>query len=232
MEQLMQQLAGWVETNLWLAFVGAFLGGLLTATNPCVLAAAPLAIAYVGGYSAEQPRILRHSFILSLLIVLGLATTFTIMGVAAALTGQYLGAIGLKWRYVVSAVCILMGLHLLGVFSFSIPGVHKLQINPRGYPGAFLFGVLFGLISTPCAVPILAVILTLIAAKQQILLGAVLLWVYSIGHCVLILIAGFSMGTIKNIMARKGLQKANFTLQRIAAGILFALGIYILFLAR
>lgn len=230
MEQLMQQLAGWVESNLWLSFVGAFLGGLLTATNPCVIAGAPLAIAYVGGYSDKENRVIRHSFILALFIVLGLATTFTVMGVAAALTGQYLGALGLKWRYLVAGVCGVMALHLLGIFHFSIPGAHKLKINAKGYVGAFLFGLLFGLISTPCAVPILAVILTIIAVQQKVLLGAVLLWIYAIGHCALILIAGVSMGTIKNLIARRGLQKANVFFQRFAGVILLLLGIYILFL--
>jgi cytochrome c biogenesis protein CcdA len=231
MEGLIEHLLGWMESSVWLAFLGAFIGGLLTATNPCVIAAAPLAIAYVGGYSSEEKKVVRNSFIISLFIVLGLATTFTITGVVAALTGQYLGAMGVKWRYVVAGVCLLVGLHLLGVFSFAIPGIHKLQIKSKGYAGAFLIGMLFGLISAPCAVPILAVILTMIAAKQQVMLGAFLLWTYAIGHCALIIVAGVSMGTVKKIVAEKKISKANVILQRFAGVLLLLLGAYIV-LAR
>jgi hypothetical protein len=47
-----------------------------------------------------------------------------------------------------------MGLHLMGVLRFTIPTPLKSQPKLTGLGGAFGMGLLFGVVSAPCAAPI------------------------------------------------------------------------------
>lgn len=215
-----------VTTNPWLAFVVVFIGGLLTASNPCVLAMIPLMIGFVGG--TKEVVGFKKSFFFSLLFVLGLSIMFGILGIVAATTGSLLGDVGSFWKYIVAAVCIFMGIHLLELIKIPIPSLQMMNVKFSGMIGAFLMGLLFGIVSTPCAVPILAVILVLIAAKGSMIYGIGLLFAYSLGHCVLILVAGTSIGAAKGLLESKHFQKANLILRKIAAVLIIAVGIYFL----
>jgi cytochrome c biogenesis protein CcdA len=224
--QLLANTEQIIQTNPWLAFIAVLVGGVLTASNPCVLAMIPLTIGFVGGY--QEAKGVKRAFLLSLTFVLGLTVMFTAMGIIAALLGTLFGVTGKFWPIVVALVCFIMGLHLLGVFHFTIPIPQNLKLKQTGYIGAFLLGLLFGIVSAPCAAPILIVLLTYIAAKGNIVYGTLLLWTYAFGHCLLILIAGTSMGLAKSMLESKGLTKTNLILRKIAGGLIIAVGIYFL----
>ena len=49
----------YIHTNPWLALVAVFVGGILTASNPCVLAMIPLMMSFVAGRKEEKPGVLR-----------------------------------------------------------------------------------------------------------------------------------------------------------------------------
>lgn len=226
MDAVLSCLARLVETNAWIAPLAAFLGGALTASNPCVLVMIPLAMAYVGGYG--EVRGWRHNLLLSLCFVIGLSITFTIIGVITASLGGLLGDVGGFWPYVVAGVCLIMGLHLLGVFKFSLPFPSRFATPKRGMIGAFLLGLLFGLASTPCATPILAVLLVYIASKGSYIYGGLLLLAYALGHSVLIVLAGTSMGLAKELLESRGMQRANLLLQRAAGVVIILVGFFFL----
>ncbi len=95
--------------------------------------------------------------------------------------------------------------------------------------GAFLLGLLFGVVSTPCAVPILAVLLAYVGSRGNVVYGGFLLLVYALGHSALILVAGTSMGAAKKLIESKGLRKANLVLQKVAGVIIILVGAYFLF---
>jgi len=225
-ETIMQNAEKIINTNPWLAFLVVFLGGLLTASNPCVLAMIPLMIGFVGGI--QELSGFKKSLLFSFLFVLGLTITFSIMGLIAALTGRLLGDVGSFWRYIVAGVCFLMAIHLLELFKIPISGINISNIKVTGSLGALLMGVLFGIVSTPCAVPILGVILVLIAAKANLLYGFCLLFFYALGHCVLIIVAGTSIGVAKNLIESRHIQKANFYMRRFAAVLIIFVGIFFL----
>jgi cytochrome c biogenesis protein CcdA len=137
-----------------------FVGGILTASNPCVLAMIPLMMSFVSGRKEEKPGVLR-AFLFSLVFILGLAMTFTVLGMIAALAGKMYGDVSSAWNWIVAVVCVAMGLHLMGVLTLPIPSLGgKLQPKTRGLLGAFVLGLLFGVVSAPCAAPILVVLLT------------------------------------------------------------------------
>lgn len=65
-------------------------------------------------------------------------------------------------------------------------------------------GLFFGVVSSPCATPVLVVILTFVATQEQVMYGVLLLFVYAIGHCALIVLAGVTTGLVESFVQVKG----------------------------
>ncbi|MDH4257638.1 MAG: cytochrome c biogenesis protein CcdA [Candidatus Aminicenantes bacterium] len=227
MERIFGDIQQLIQSNPWLAVVAVFFGGLLTASNPCVLAMIPLVVSMVAGY--QEVANIKKSLVFSLLFILGLSVTFTILGLISGLAGSMFGNVGSFWKYIVVGVCLVMGLHLLGLFklNFSLP--LSVNIKRGGSFKAFFIGLLFGVVSSPCAVPILAVLLAFVASKGNVFYGAFLLFIYALGHSFLVLIAGTSMGAAKKAIESKGLRKANQALQKVAGVIIILVGVYFVF---
>ena len=114
------------------------------------------------------------------------------------------------------------------VIKVIINQIPQKKLKKSGSIGAFLLGLLFGVVSTPCAVPTLAVLLAFVASKGNIIYGCFLLFVYALGHSFLILIAGTSMGVAKGLIESKGLRKVNLILQKVAGLIIILVGLYFL----
>ena len=217
-----------MSTNPWLAFVIVFLGGLMTAANPCVIASIPLLMGYIGG--TKEKAGIGKAFSMSMMFAIGLAIMFTVLGITAALMGRMFGDVGVYWKYIIGIVCLVMAVHLSGLFEIPIPAPKFLKPKTKGILAAFILGLGFGIISAPCAAPILIVILAFIASDGSIIYGGLLLLTYSIAHCALILVAGTSMGLAQKMIDSKGLQKTNLWTKRIAALLIFGVGIYIMFI--
>ena len=225
-----ENLAKVVETSPWLAPLAALLGGLLTAANPCVLAMVPLMMGYVAGSSAK-PGLLR-SFLLSLVFTLGLTVTFSMLFLLVWAASGVFEELFRDWRwvgpYLISAIFILMGLHLLGLLNIRFPAPTGLKPSQRGFIGALLLGMLFGLVSLPCAGPILAVVLAVLP-KVGPAYGATLLASYSLGHCALILVGGTSIGMVQRLADSKGWTRGIAVTQKAAGVVILILGLVILF---
>jgi cytochrome c biogenesis protein CcdA len=226
MESLFGDIGRLIQHNPWLAVIAVFVGGMTTASNPCVLAMIPLLMSVVAGGDAMS---VKKSLGFSALFVLGLSITFAVLGLVSALMGRMLGDVGAFWKYLVAGVCLIMGLHLLGLFKFNINLPQPMNVGRGGPAGAFLLGLLFGAVSTPCAVPILAVLLAYVGSQGNVIYGGFLLLIYALGHSALILIAGTSVGAAKRMIESKGLRKTNWSLQKIAGIIIILVGAYFLF---
>lgn len=225
LDSFAESLAEVIKGNVWLAPVAAFIGGLLTAANPCVLAAAPLMVGYVSG---QENRSVGRSFLLSLTFAIGLTIMFGLIwfGVWSASTlisAEY-------WKYVAAAVCLLMGLHLLGVLHFSLPVPAGVQPKRKGFVGALLLGLLFGLISLPCAGPVLGALIV-VTPMYGMAFGVMLLVAYSIGHCGLVIVGGTSIGFVQRLADSKGWTAGTDILRRIAGVLIIGVGAWVLFFA-
>ncbi|MFC1889272.1 cytochrome c biogenesis CcdA family protein [Thermodesulfobacteriota bacterium] len=221
----------YMMTNPWLALAAVFFGGLLTASNPCVLAMIPLIISFVASRKDERLGVLR-AFLYSLVFVSGLAITFTALGVIAALAGKLYGDVSGLWNWIVAAVCLVMGLHLTGLLDFTIPAPLKAQPATSGAFGAFIMGLLFGAVSLPCAAPILIVLLVyLTGSGSSVPFGALLLFVYAMGHSVLILIAGTSMGAARRLIESRNITRATDIMRRASGVLILFVGAYFVFIA-
>jgi cytochrome c biogenesis protein CcdA len=95
---------------------------------------------------------------------------------------------------VLAAVLIVMGLHLTGLVTLPLPALDGKRFRGAGLAGAFGLGALTGTLSSPCATPILVVVLSLVAFERKVLWGTTLLAAYSLGHVVLLLAAGAAAG--------------------------------------
>jgi cytochrome c biogenesis protein CcdA len=227
MESLFGDIQQVLQQSPWLAIVAVFAGGVTTALNPCVLAMIPLLMSVVAGN--KETTTIRRSLVFSLFFVLGLAVTFTALGLVSALMGRMFGDVGRFWKFVVAGVCFLMGLHLLGILKWNFPVPAGIRVKKQGFIGAFLLGLLFGVVSTPCAVPILAVLLAFVAEKGNVLYGGFLLFIYALGHSALVLVAGTSVGAAKGLLESKGLRKAHSLIQKVAGVLIIGIGLYFLF---
>ena len=195
LEGLLQSFATALGGAGLLAPILAFVAGVITSFMPCCLSTIPLVIGYVGGSGADS----RRGFRMATLFALGMALTMTALGVAAAVLGRLL-LLGGSWFYLaVGVLMVLMSLQLFGVFEF-IPATHLTDKGRRrGYFGALLAGILGGLFASPCSTPVLVVLLGLVATAGNMGWGIVLLLAYSLGHSVLILAVGASVGVARQI---------------------------------
>ncbi len=215
-----------IHANPWLAVVAVFLGGVLTASNPCVLVMIPLMMSFVAGRRDEGAGVVR-AFLYSLMFILGLSATFMAMGMTAALAGTMYGNVSGWWNWVVAAVCIVMGLHLAGIVHINIPMPFQVRPRTRGMLGALILGLLFGVVSAPCAAPMLVVLLTYLAGSNaSVSYGGLLLLVYALGHSVIILLAGTSMGAAKKLMESKKMVRGFELLRRGAGVVVIIVGLY------
>jgi cytochrome c biogenesis protein CcdA len=222
----MESIAAFIQNNPSWAILAVFVGGLISAASPCVLAVIPLVIGYVGGYS-EGNRKKAVSY--AIIFALGLAVTFTLLGAAAGFIGSFLGLTGKYFYWAVAVIAIIMGLSLLGLFEIRLPFAGKMRFKIGGLLGAFLMGLFFGVVSSPCATPVLVVILAYVATKGQVLYGTLLLFVYAIGHCALIVLAGVLTGFVDSFAKSKGATNLSLWLKRISGVLIIGVGIYVIY---
>lgn len=223
MESLLTTVQQWISSgSLIMVAGGSFVGGAMTAMNPCVLVMVPLLIGFIGGMEKETTT--WRSFLFTLVFILGfsveLAVLFTV-GLAATpfLQSQYM-------VYVVAAICLLLGLHFMDLIQIPTPISQDKLPKYTGFLGAAVFGFLFGLISLPCTGPALLLIVSVIPLKGS-LLGGIMMLFYGIGHCLLILAVGTSAGAARHIVTSARMHSANRWVKRAAGALLAGVGSYI-----
>lgn len=210
------------------AFALVFFGGIITSIGPCNVAMIPLVVGYVGGsHNLSRAR----AFILSLTFAIGLALTFMLLGVAAALIGGLIGASTTWWYYLVAFVCFSIGLNMLGVLHIETPlwlGGLREKVTLKGIPGALALGLVSGLVASQCATPVLAAILTYVMAKGTLVYGAALLFVYALGRGVPIVLAGTFTGVLKGLQSFGRWSEA---FEKGAGVVIIAVGLYFVWIA-
>lgn len=200
-----------------------FVGGVISSASPCVLAAVPLVVATVGGTATSRGR----AVLLSVSFVLGLAVCFTALGAVAALTGSLIGDIGPWWKIILGVVLVVMGLHLSGLLRVPLPTLDGRRFRGAGPVGAFGLGALTGTLSSPCATPILVVVLSLVAFEKKVLWGTTLLAAYSLGHVVLLFAAGAASGFAAAYLGSRAAVWAQW-IHRGLGGVMVAIGAWVL----
>jgi thiol:disulfide interchange protein len=213
------------------SFVAIYLGGVLTSFTPCIYPLVPVIVGVIGS-SKEQSKL--KNFMLSICYVLGMALTFAVLGVVAALSGQFFGQIQSNpIAYVlVGGVIIMFALSLFNVVPLPTSFLHKAG-SGRVFKGgvvlsSFLMGVVSGIIAAPCATAVLAAVLAYVATTQNVILGFSLLFTFAVGLGTLLIIAGTFAGIFAS-MPKPG--KWTDIAGKFLAFIMLILGCYFIFKA-
>lgn len=185
----------------WLALLAAFAGGVLTSLTPCVYPLIPITVSIFGARKAGSRG---EAALLSGLYVLGIAVTYSGLGVGAALTGKAFGSVMQNGWVMggVSLFLVAMAASMFGAFELALPSSlqERLQkVGGAGRAGAFGMGLVAGIIAAPCTGPVLAAALTFIAAKGSVGLGVAIMFPYALGMGLLFfLIGAFSISLPKS----------------------------------
>lgn len=227
LNEWLEQLSTLIRSSVWLAPLLALLAGVLTSFTPCSLSSIPLVIGFVGGTGQRDTK---RAFRLSLTFAAGAAVTFTALGVIASLAGRLMRTSTSWWYIILGVLMVLMALQTWGVFEI-IPSSYLLgKSTKRGYVGAFLAGILGGVFSSPCSTPVLIALLAIVAGQGSILWGILLLLLYSIGHGILAVVAGTSVGFVQKLSASEKYGKVSNILKIIMGALILLIGFYMFYL--
>ncbi|MEA4895196.1 MAG: cytochrome c biogenesis protein CcdA [Oscillospiraceae bacterium] len=227
MTALLERLPALIAADWWLAPLIAFFAGMIASFLPCSLSSIPLIIGYVGGTGQRDPK---AAFRLSLTFAAGAAVTFSILGAIASVAGKLLGSASSWWYILLGALMVLMALQTWEIFEI-IPSSYLVSKNKKkGYAGAFVAGILGGVFSSPCSTPVLIALLAIVAGKGSVICGIVLLLFYSMGHGVLAVIVGTSMGFVKKLSSSERYGRLSAALKYIMGALILLIGLYMFYL--
>ncbi len=201
------QLAAQLSSHPWTAVPLLFGAGVLTSLTPCIYPMIPITAAIVGGESvggatgASRVR----PIALTLSYVFGLALVYATLGLIAGLTGTLFGSVSSNpWAYFGMAnLLILFALVMLDVLPVPIPSALMARASNAGRSGgavgALLMGAASGLVAAPCSAPVMAAVLTWVGTTRSAALGFIYLFVFSLGMCTFLVLAGISTGALARL---------------------------------
>ncbi len=194
---LEQRLSDALNSSILLALFIIFLGGIGASLTPCVYPVIPLTVAFIGARSSEKKL---KGFVLSLFLVLGIATTYSFLGVLSAESHIAFGSMVQKPGFIIpiALIFIAMGLSMFGYYEIQLSSKinTRLQVRKKGLLGAYLMGMATGVLAAPCVGPIVVVLLTWIAKTGSPLLGFLYMFVFALGMGVLFVLIGTFTGLL------------------------------------
>lgn len=135
-------------------FQAFLLGNSAILTNVCILPLYPGLIAYLAG-NAENERVRHATKWLGLLVLLGVLSLMTVIGGILYLLQQSFGQILPILLPIIYAVVILLGvLMLFGRNPFKTLSTIENPTLQNPYVGAYVYGLLLGPMTLPCAGPL------------------------------------------------------------------------------
>lgn len=215
------------NTSLLILFGLSFLGGLVASISPCSLSMLPIIIGYVGGYSDAKPA---KTLVQMVFFVLGTAVVFSIIGIICAVTGKvFISFAGGYFGLVLASIILVMGLKLIGFLDFELPVLIKeMPKNDahRTYIYPVMLGAAFALVGSPCSTPILAGIMAFASLSANIINAIIMLFLFSIGQGLILILAGFLTSELKN---RNNFYKISDSLMKISGVLLILASLYIFY---
>ena len=188
------------KSGLLLSLIFVFLAGLALNLTPCVYPLIPITIGYFGGQAEGKTSRL---FLLGLLYMLGIAITYSVIGVVTSLSGAVFGTLLQNPVVIIGIVLlfIVLALSQFGVYEFKLPDalVAKAGGAKGGVWGAFFMGLTMGIVAAPCIGPIVLGLVTYVAAKGDPYYGFLMFFVLAVGLGFPYLLLAIFSGKIKNL---------------------------------
>lgn len=177
-------------------FLVVLLGGLALNLTPCVYPLIGVTVAYFGLEGGGPRKVI----VLAVLYVLGIALTFSTVGVAAALSGGLFGA-ALQNPYVlgiIATMLLVLAAASFGLISLQPPAwlMRRAGNSRPGYAGALVMGVGMGVVAAPCIGPIVLGLLLMVQQSANALLGFALFFTLAIGLGLPYVALALAAGTI------------------------------------
>ncbi len=216
-----------VSVNIIVLFLSCFTAGIIASLSPCVYPVIPLVVGYIGSNANNW----KEGLIYGMSFVLGLSIIYVILGLLAGTTGAFLGkwAGSPVWAFIMATVCFWGAFHYWGIVRIPSLSLQQNLENELSAFGAFLIGAGSAVMATACTSPIVLTILSFIAGhKTGPLLGAFLLFVFSLGMASVYLLVTVIVMVMKihpKIMWIRNL------IYKLSPWILFFLGVYFVFKA-
>jgi thiol:disulfide interchange protein DsbD len=228
------QISNWItKYGLGVTLLLVFLSGLALNTTPCVYPIIPITIGFFANQSASEghPR-LRRTFSMACMYVLGMAITYSILGVIASLTGSLFGS-ALQKPAVLIGLAVLMvalSLSMFGLYEFRLPeSFNRFATSSTqstgGLIGALIMGLTMGIVAAPCIGPFVLGLIVHVADKGSPVYGFLLFFVLSIGLGAPYLILGTFSGAMR-ALPRSGMWMV--TVRKVFGLILIGMAIYFL----
>jgi len=185
-----------LDLNRGLLLLLAFLAGMVTCFTPCVLPIIPLTMAYVGALQNGVRHGARFFF-----LFLGMAVSYSLLGLLAASLGLSLGFLFQSriFLLVITGLFLLFAFSLFGWINLALPTVLQnrlLRLGGNSNRGAFLVGLTFGLVASPCVGPLVGPFLIIAAKKQSQFFGFALLLSYGLGMGLLFFVLANAYGRV------------------------------------
>ena len=182
-----------------------FTGGLLTSFGPCSLSLLPITVAYLAGFKNKQKPLQK-----TISFCGGIVVSLVILGSLSGFLGKIYGQLPGFFSIFISLLAIVMGLNLLGLLKFSLPSGPDPEIWTSKVPPSFApvsAGLAFGLASSPCTTPVLAVLLAWVAKQGNPISGTIFLGSFAIGQIVPLFIAGTFAASIPKLLSLRPIGK-------------------------
>lgn len=220
MTELVFRLTDALSASLGVALGAALVWGVLSVLlSPCHLGTIPLVVGIVGANAVKGVR--RSGTVLSFAFAAGMLGAIAVLGAITAAAGHALSGYGAATKYGIAVLLLVAGLNLLGLVPLPIPSLAPRPGSRRGAWAALALGFVFGVGLSPCTFAFLAPIvgLTFGAAATDPLRGAALLFVFGVGHCAVIGLAGSSTDLVQRYLDWNQGSRALVVLKAVCGGL-------------
>jgi cytochrome c-type biogenesis protein len=215
----------WMTHQSSIAALGCFAWGMISVIfSPCHLASIPLIVAYVGGQNRTLAP--REAGTYAALFTLGLFMTIALIGAVCAVLGRMLGDVNIFWQVPVGAALVWVALGMFGVEACSVSGRSMERFNLRGKTGAWVLGLLYGVLSGSCTFGFIAPILAIITVQAKIATGLLYVFLFALGHCLPIAVAGSSAAAVRKVLENRLWQGTGTWFRRTAGVFICLMGGY------
>jgi len=230
---MIESLFTWLTTSMngrfeiaLLASAGWGVASILL--SPCHLSSIPLVIGYIGSQGQAGTR--RP---LSLVFALGILITIGLIGTITASAGRMMGDVGAWGNIIVAAVFFVVGLYFMDVITLSWNGIVPRSTFAKGWKGALLLGLVFGIGLGPCTFAYMAPVLGVVfsVATTNPIRAISLVAAFGAGHCAVIAVAGGTAGTVQKYLKWTERSKGATYLKRMAGGLVILAGVYYIYTA-
>ncbi|WP_316348675.1 cytochrome c biogenesis protein CcdA [Desulfuromonas acetoxidans] len=220
-ESLLSTLSQAVSATPAIALIAAAGWGVLSILlSPCHLASIPLIVGFIDGQQIST----RRAFIVSNLFAVGILLSIALIGVITALAGRMLGDLGSYGNWLVAAIFLVFGLHLLGVLPMPWSGPGTIHTSRRGLLAAFTMGLIFGIALGPCTFAFMGPVLgvAFAEANDHLIYAISLLLAYGVGHCSVIVLAGTFTEIVQSYLNWNETSQGTLWLKRICGVLVIA----------